>query len=198
MLEPVSRRLRLGLAHRPIGLRYTLNILQERYEVPLMAVENDIGLHETPDENGMVQDDARIAYLRAHIEQMKKTSMKTASTSSTTAPGAPSASSPSAPARWRNAMASSTSTRTTRARERSRAPKHTASRQPLTCPESSGHHTITSLTTFRSCQADENTPQGSPLPAAGPECRFTRIWKMSSGRKIAERPFFMAVAENES
>lgn len=56
----------------PIGLRYTLNVLQERYEVPLMIVENGIGLHETPDENGIVQDDARIAYLRSHIEEMKK------------------------------------------------------------------------------------------------------------------------------
>ena len=37
-----------------------------------MIVENGIGLHEMPDENGMVQDDTRIAYLRAHIEQMKK------------------------------------------------------------------------------------------------------------------------------
>ena len=166
--------------------------------MPLMIVENGIGLHETPDENGMVQDDARIAYLRAHIAEIKKAVDEDGSTSSAIAPGAPSASSPPAAARWRNATASSTSTRTTRARERSRAPKHTASRQPLTCPESSGHHTITSLTTFRSCQADENTPQGSPLPAAGPECRFTRIWKMSSGRKIAERPFFMAVTENES
>lgn len=165
--------------------------------MPLMIVENGIGLHETPDENGMVQDDARIAYLRAHIAEIKKAVDEDGSTSSAIAPGAPSASSPPAAARWRNATASSTSTRTTMARERSRAPKHTASRQPLTCPEASGHHTITSLTTFRSCQADE-PPQGSPLPAAGPECRFTRIWKMSSGRKIAERPFFMAVTENES
>lgn len=56
----------------PVGLRYMLNVLQERYELPLMVVENGIGLHETPDENGVVQDDARIAYLRAHIEEMKK------------------------------------------------------------------------------------------------------------------------------
>ena len=40
--------------------------------MPLMIVENGIGLHETPDENGMVQDDARIAYLRAHIAEIKK------------------------------------------------------------------------------------------------------------------------------
>ena len=131
--------------------------------MPLMIVENGIGLHETPDENGMVQDDARIAYLRAHIAEIKKAVDEDGSTSSAIAPGAPSASSPPAAARWRNATASSTSTRTTMARERSRAPKHTASRQPLTCPEASGHHTITSLTTFRSCQADE-PPKVLPYP----------------------------------
>jgi len=162
-----------------------------------MIVENGIGLHETPDENGMVQDDTHITYLRAHIEQMKKAVDEDGVDLIGYCSPGPSTSSPPAPARWRNATASSTSTRTTRARERSRAPKHTASRQSLTCPEASGHYTITSLTTFRYCQADEPS-QGSPLPAAEPECRFTRIWKRSFGRKIAERPSFMAVAENES
>ena len=62
-----------GWAIDPIGLRYILNVLQERYEVPLMVVENGIGLHETPDKSdGMIHDDARIDYMRAHIEEMKK------------------------------------------------------------------------------------------------------------------------------
>lgn len=63
-----------GWAIDPIGLRYTLNVLQERYEVPMMIVENGVGLHETrADEvNGMIQDDARIAYFQAHIAEMKK------------------------------------------------------------------------------------------------------------------------------
>lgn len=62
-----------GWAIDPVGLRYILNVLQERYEVPLMVVENGIGLHETPDaSDGMVHDDARIDYMRAHIEEMKK------------------------------------------------------------------------------------------------------------------------------
>ena len=62
-----------GWAIDPIGLRYILNVLQERYEVPLMVVENGIGLHETPDpSDGMIHDDARIDYMRAHIEEMKK------------------------------------------------------------------------------------------------------------------------------
>ncbi|MBO6201914.1 MAG: family 1 glycosylhydrolase, partial [Selenomonas sp.] len=56
----------------PEGLRYMLNVLQERYELPMMIVENGIGLHETAPESGEIQDDARIDYFRAHIAEMKK------------------------------------------------------------------------------------------------------------------------------
>lgn len=56
----------------PTGLRYMLNVLAERYELPLMIVENGIGLHEEPDESGIVQDDERISYFAAHIAEMKK------------------------------------------------------------------------------------------------------------------------------
>ena len=56
----------------PVGLRYMLNVLQERYELPLMIVENGIGLHETPNADGLIEDDARIAYFQAHIAEMKK------------------------------------------------------------------------------------------------------------------------------
>ena len=49
-----------------------LNVLQERYELPMMIVENGIGLHETVPESGEIQDDARIDYFRAHIKEMKK------------------------------------------------------------------------------------------------------------------------------
>ena len=59
----------------PVGLRYALNLVQERYELPMMIVENGIGLHETEadkQEDGMIHDDARIAYFRAHISEMKK------------------------------------------------------------------------------------------------------------------------------
>ena len=56
----------------PKGLRYMLNVLQERYELPMMIVEKGIGLHETVPESGEIQDDARIDYFRAHIKEMKK------------------------------------------------------------------------------------------------------------------------------
>lgn len=56
----------------PVGLRYSLNILYERYQKPLFIVENGFGAIDTPDANGQINDDYRIDYLRAHIEQMKK------------------------------------------------------------------------------------------------------------------------------
>ncbi|MBR5913693.1 MAG: 6-phospho-beta-glucosidase [Selenomonadaceae bacterium] len=55
----------------PVGLRYTLNILSERYELPLFIVENGIGLHE-PMTTEEIQDDSRIAYFAEHIAQVKK------------------------------------------------------------------------------------------------------------------------------
>lgn len=56
----------------PVGLRYSLNFLYERYQTPIFIVENGFGAYDTADENGYVADDYRIEYLNAHIEQMKK------------------------------------------------------------------------------------------------------------------------------
>lgn len=56
----------------PVGLRYMLSDLYERYEIPLFVVENGIGLVDVRGADGTVEDDARIRYLRSHIEQMKK------------------------------------------------------------------------------------------------------------------------------
>ena len=49
-----------------------LNVLYERYELPLMISENGIGLHEEPDAEGKINDVARMDYFRAHITEMKK------------------------------------------------------------------------------------------------------------------------------
>lgn len=56
----------------PIGLRYSLNILYERYQKPLFIVENGFGAIDKVEPNGEINDDYRIEYLKAHIEQMKK------------------------------------------------------------------------------------------------------------------------------
>lgn len=56
----------------PKGLRYTLNAIYDRYQIPLMVVENGLGAKDKIEEDGSIQDDYRINYLRKHIEQMKE------------------------------------------------------------------------------------------------------------------------------
>lgn len=55
----------------PLGLRITLNHVYDRYEKPLFIVENGLGARDEVDENGYVEDDYRIDYLREHIQAMK-------------------------------------------------------------------------------------------------------------------------------
>lgn len=55
----------------PLGLRITLNHVYDRYQKPMFIVENGLGAVDIPDENGYVEDDYRIAYLREHIRAMK-------------------------------------------------------------------------------------------------------------------------------
>lgn len=56
----------------PIGIRYALVTLYERYELPLFIVENGFGAIDVLDEDGSCKDDYRIEYLKAHIQEMKK------------------------------------------------------------------------------------------------------------------------------
>lgn len=56
----------------PIGLRYALNWLQDRYHLPLMIVENGLGARDKVTADGQIHDPYRVEYLRAHIQQMIK------------------------------------------------------------------------------------------------------------------------------
>ncbi len=55
----------------PVGLRITLNELSDRYQKPIMIVENGLG---AKDEliDGQINDSYRIDFLDAHIMEMKK------------------------------------------------------------------------------------------------------------------------------
>lgn len=55
----------------PLGLRYALNYLYDRYQIPLMIVENGLGARDQI-VNGKIEDDYRIAYLNAHLQMVKK------------------------------------------------------------------------------------------------------------------------------
>ncbi|WHY72836.1 glycoside hydrolase family 1 protein [Fictibacillus enclensis] len=54
----------------PEGLRISLNKLYDRYQVPLFVVENGLGAYDKVEEDGSIQDDYRIDYLREHIKAM--------------------------------------------------------------------------------------------------------------------------------
>ncbi len=54
----------------PVGLRISLNELYGRYQKPLMIVENGLGAYDKVEEDGTIQDDYRIDYLREHIREM--------------------------------------------------------------------------------------------------------------------------------
>lgn len=56
----------------PVGLRITLNDMYDRYQKPLFIVENGLGAYDQVEADGSIHDDYRIAYLRAHIQQMQE------------------------------------------------------------------------------------------------------------------------------
>lgn len=56
----------------PKGLRYTLNEIYGRYQIPLMVVENGLGAFDEIEADGSINDNYRIEYLKEHIEQMKE------------------------------------------------------------------------------------------------------------------------------
>ncbi|HZH60340.1 MAG TPA: family 1 glycosylhydrolase [Metabacillus sp.] len=61
-----------GWAIDPKGLRYSLNYLYDRYQLPLIIVENGLGAIDEIAEDGKIHDSYRIDYLRDHIKEMKK------------------------------------------------------------------------------------------------------------------------------
>ena len=56
----------------PLGLRITCNELYDRYQKPLFIVENGLGAIDKVEEDGSINDDYRIEYLREHILAMKE------------------------------------------------------------------------------------------------------------------------------
>lgn len=71
VINPYVQMTEWGWSIDPIGLRYTLNLLSNRYEVPLFVVENGFGAVDVLKED-KVDDEDRILYLSEHIKQMKK------------------------------------------------------------------------------------------------------------------------------
>jgi 6-phospho-beta-glucosidase len=71
-INPYLKASDWGWQMDPVGLRITLNVLWDRYRVPLFIVENGLGAVDELTADGQVHDDYRIDYLRDHVEQMKE------------------------------------------------------------------------------------------------------------------------------
>lgn len=56
----------------PEGLRWYLQEVYDRYEIPLMIVENGLGANDERADDGKFHDAYRIDYMRDHIKQMAK------------------------------------------------------------------------------------------------------------------------------
>lgn len=67
--NPYLKHTEWGFQIDAMGFRYSLNTLYNRYCLPIMVVENGVGLEDTL-VDGKIYDDYRINYLKEHIEQM--------------------------------------------------------------------------------------------------------------------------------
>jgi 6-phospho-beta-glucosidase len=56
----------------PDGLRWYLNEVYNRYQIPVMVVENGLGAGDKVEADGSIHDSYRIDYLRRHIQAMEE------------------------------------------------------------------------------------------------------------------------------
>nr|WP_309244855.1 6-phospho-beta-glucosidase [Bacillus sp. WMMC1349] len=70
--NPYLEKSEWGWTIDPKGFRITANQLYDRYQKPLFVVENGLGAVDIPTEDGKVNDDYRIDYLRKHVVEMSE------------------------------------------------------------------------------------------------------------------------------
>ncbi|MCR5450116.1 MAG: glycoside hydrolase family 1 protein [Solobacterium sp.] len=61
-----------GWAMDPVGYKYFLHVLNDRYQVPLFDVENGLGAYDKVEADGSIHDQYRIDYLRSHLRSLKE------------------------------------------------------------------------------------------------------------------------------
>lgn len=69
--NPYVDKTRYGWVIDPVGLRLTLRKVYERYQLPILITENGIGAPDQLLPGDIINDDYRIDFMRAHIEQMQ-------------------------------------------------------------------------------------------------------------------------------
>lgn len=72
MKNPYLKTSDWGWQIDPEGLRYYLNEVYQRYQIPMMVVENGLGAMDEVEADGSIHDAYRIDYMSAHIKQMEE------------------------------------------------------------------------------------------------------------------------------
>jgi 6-phospho-beta-glucosidase len=70
--NPYLEQSKWGWAIDATGIRYVMNYLYRRYELPIMITENGLGAQDVIEADGQIHDAYRIDYLKKHIEQIRK------------------------------------------------------------------------------------------------------------------------------
>lgn len=68
--NPYLKESEWGWQIDPVGLRYILNYLYDRYQLPLFIAENGLGAHDVFNDQREIIDDYRINYLNDHLYQV--------------------------------------------------------------------------------------------------------------------------------
>lgn len=68
--NPYVKQSEWGWSMDPDGLRYILNEISDRYQLPIMVVENGLGAKDTLENDGSVHDQYRIDYMIQHVKAM--------------------------------------------------------------------------------------------------------------------------------
>ena len=71
--NPYLKESDFGWQIDPIGLRYVLNQFYDRWQIPIMIVENGLGAYDTLTEDYKIHDDYRIEYLKQHVQVLQET-----------------------------------------------------------------------------------------------------------------------------
>jgi len=69
--NPYLKASEWGWTVDPLGLRINLNQIYDRYQIPMMVVENGLGAIDKVEADGSIHDTYRIDYMREHIQTMK-------------------------------------------------------------------------------------------------------------------------------
>ncbi len=69
--NPYLKQSDWGWTIDPIGLRYLLNMVDRRYNLPMIITENGLGAYDRLEKDGSIHDPYRIEYVKSHLEQIR-------------------------------------------------------------------------------------------------------------------------------